>query len=248
MRKYAVTGPIILFALWFTVSLSGIVSSFFLPDPISTMRILTGLIAGGIIIPDTFATLGRVAIAFLVSLIIGLPAGLVLGSSSKIYESLEFVIDFFRSIPATAMFPLFLLLFGINDNSKIAVAAFASVLIVIFNTAYGVRHSKKSRAFAAKLMGASRIQIFRMVYFWESLPQTFVGIRTAVSLSLVIIIVTEMFIGTTTGLGRLIIDFQYTYNIPAMYAIILLTGAIGYLINLIFILAERKFVHWTGKF
>lgn len=243
--KYVIVGPAILLLLWFIVSLSGLVSSFFLPGPIETLQELARLVATGVIIPDIILTLGRVAVAFVLALVIGLPSGLVLGSSPKSYESLEFVIDFFRSIPATAVFPLFLLIFGITDSSKIAVAAFASVLVILFNTAYGVRHSKKSRVFAAKLMGASKMQIFRSVLFWESLPQTFAGIRIAVSLSLIIIIVTEMFIGTTVGLGRLIIDFQYTYNIRGMYAVILLTGIVGYLINAIFILAERKLIHWT---
>jgi NitT/TauT family transport system permease protein len=67
-----------------------------------------------------------------------------------------------------------------------------------------------------------------------------------VSLSLIVIIVTEMFIGTTIGLGKLIIGFQYNYNIPGVYAVILLTGIIGYLINAIFVIAEKRFVHWTG--
>jgi NitT/TauT family transport system permease protein len=247
IKKYVVIGPVILLLIWFIVSLSGVIDSFFLPSPISTIQELVKLISTGAIIPDTFITLERVIIAFILALIIGLPAGLILGSTPKIYESVEFVIEFFRSIPATAMFPLFMLVFGISDSSKIAVATFASILIILFNTAYGVRHSKKLRALTAKLMGASKIQIFRFVSFWESLPQTIAGMRLAVSLSLIIIIVTEMFIGTTVGLGRLIIDFQYTYDIPGMYAIILLVGVIGYLINIVFIIAEKKFIRWTGS-
>lgn len=246
MKKYVIIGPLILFFIWLAVSALGLIDSFFLPSPVSTISELAKLTFTGIIVPDILATLGRVTIAFLIALTIGLPCGLILGSSHRIYESSEFVIDFFRSIPATALFPLFLLLFGISDSSKIAVAAFASFLIILFNTAYGVKHSRKSRVFAAKLMGASKLQIFRFISFWETLPQIFVGIRTAVSLSLIIIIVTEMFIGTTIGLGRLIIDFQYTYNIPIMYAVILLTGLMGYLINLVFILIEKGFIHWTG--
>ena len=142
---------------------------------------------------------------------------------------------------------LFLLIFGIGDNSKIAVAAFASTLIIIFNTAYGVMNSKKSRELAVRLMGATRLQRFRLISFWESLPQTFIGLRTALSLTLIIIIVTEMFIGTYSGLGRRIIDFQYVYNIKGIYAVILLTGIIGYLVNAIFIFLEKKVIHWHGN-
>jgi sulfonate transport system permease protein len=188
-----------------------------------------------------------VAISFVVAVFLGWPIGLVLGMNRKVYKSCEFVIDFFRSTPATALFPLFLLIFGISDVSKIAAATFASFLIIVFNTAYGVMHSKRSRILAAEIMGASKIQIFKSILFWESLPQTIIGFRTAVSLSLVVIIVTEMFIGTNIGIGHKIIDFQYTYDVKSMYAVILLSGLIGYLSNLFFVLVEKKFVHWTGK-
>ncbi len=247
MRKNVLIGPIIVILIWFLISKLNLIDKFFLPDPFTTLKELFSLIFNGVIIQDILLTVKRTILAFIISIIIGLPLGLILGSSRKLYESFEFVIDFFRSIPATAMFPLFLLVFGIEDKSKIAVAAFASAIIIIFNTAYGVFYSKKSRILAAKLMGASKHQIFRFISFWESLPQTFIGLRTALSFSLIIIIVTEMFIGTYAGLGRKIIDFQITYNISGLYAVILLTGIIGYLINLIFVYIEKRLIHWSGR-
>ena len=81
----------------------------------------------------------------------------------------------------------------------------------------------------------------------ESLPQTFVGLRTGVSMSLVIVIVAEMFIGSDTGLGHRIIDAQQVFNIRGMYAAILVTGALGYVLNLAFFMLEKRFVHWSGK-
>jgi NitT/TauT family transport system permease protein len=247
MKKYIIIGPILLILIWAVVAQLHLIDKFFLPDPFTTIKKLFDLIASGAILGDLFSTLERIVLAFVIALIIGLPLGLLLGSTEKIYRSVEFIIDFFRSTPATALFPLFLLIFGITDKSKIAVAAFASMLIIIFNTAYGVMHAKKSRVLAAQIMGATKAQIFRWILFWESLPQTFIGLRSAVSMSLVIIIVTEMFIGTTSGLGRRIIDSQITYEIPTMYAIILLTGIIGYLLNLLFLAVEKKFLHWNGK-
>ncbi len=247
MRKYNFIGPILLILVWAVITQLELIDAFFLPDPFVVVKELFEIIVTGNILGDFVSTLARVAIAFLISLLIGLPLGLFLGRKEKIYRSAEFVIDFFRSTPATALFPLFLLVFGITDKSKIAVAAFSSMLIIIFNTAYGVMHTKKSRVLAAQIMGATEAQIFRWILFWESLPQTFIGLRSAVSLSLVIIVVTEMFIGSTSGLGRRIIDAQITYEITTMYAVILLTGITGYLLNLLFLIIERKFLHWSGK-
>lgn len=247
MRKYTFIGPIILLLIWAITAKLQLVDKFFLPDPFTIIGKLFQLLGSGAIIGDLISTLERVVLAFVIALVIGLPLGLFLGRSEKIYRSVEFIIDFFRSTPATALFPLFLLVFGITDKSKIAVAAFASMLIIIFNTAYGVMHAKKSRILAAQIMGATKAQIFRWILFWESLPQTFIGLRSAVSLSLVVIVVTEMFIGTPSGLGRKIVDSQITYEIPTMYATILLAGIVGYLLNLFFVLIEKRFLHWSGK-
>lgn len=247
MRKFTLIGPILLILIWAVAAQLELIDKFFLPDPFTTIKKLFELLLSGAILGDLFSTLERVALAFIIALVVGLPLGLILGRTEKIYRSVEFIIDFFRSTPATALFPLFLLVFGVTDKSKIAVAAFASLLIIIFNTAYGVIHAKKSRVLAAQIMGATKAQIFRWILFWESLPQTFIGLRSAISLSLVLVVVTEMFIGTTSGLGRKIIDSQITYEIPTMYAAILLAGIVGYLLNLFFIILEKRFLHWSGK-
>ena len=96
------------------------------------------------------------------------------------------MIGFLRYIPAPALIPLFLLIFGITDANKVAIAAFAAVLLVLFNSAYGVMNAKKTRVMAAQIMGVSRWHVFKDVMLMESLAQTFVGLRTGVSMSLVI--------------------------------------------------------------
>lgn len=246
-KVYGVLGWLIFIFVWTIVSSLGIINSFFLPSFKETISELFRLLISGAILPDIYSTIIRVSIAFAIAVCVGIPLGLLLGSSRKIYEIFEPLIDFFRSIPPITLFPLFLLIFGISDKSKIIVAAIASILTIVFNTAYGVIHSKKTRTDAARLMGASKFQIFKNITFWETLPQTIVGVRTAVSLSLVLIIVTEMFIGTVSGLGARIIDFQYMYNVKGMYAVIILTGIIGYALNLLFIYLEKKVVHWSGR-
>ena len=94
----------------------------------------------------------------------------------------------------------------------------------MFNSAYGVINARKQRVMAAKVMGASRWQIFKDVLIWESLQPTFVGLRSAVSMALVIVIVAEMFIGSDNGLGHRIIDAQQVLNVKSMYAAILAAG------------------------
>jgi NitT/TauT family transport system permease protein len=171
----------------------------------------------------------------------------MLGSAEGAYRSVEFLIDFFRSTPSSALIPLFLLIFGITDINKIAIASFGSMLIVLFNSAYGVMNAKKTRVMAAQIMGVSKWHVFKDVMLMESLPQTFVGLRSAVSMALVIVIVAEMFIGSETGLGHRIIDAQQVFNVKEMYCSILVTGALGYGLNLLFLLVEKRLIHWSGK-
>jgi sulfonate transport system permease protein len=246
VKFHSLVGVAVLLMIWELVSGLKLLDRFFLPGPTETLAELCRLVASGLIVPDLLATLGRVGFAFAVALAGGVPLGLILGGSERVYRSVEFIVDFFRSTPSTAIFPLFLLIFGIGDAAKIAVAAFGAALIIIFNTAYGLIHANRARILAVKLMGASRFQMFNWVLLWESLPQTFVGMRAAVSLALVIVIVTEMFIGTPVGLGRLIIDYELVYNVKAMYAAIIIAGIVGYSLNLILLEAEKRLVHWTG--
>src|SRR5207244_13018770 len=98
-----------------------------------------------------------------------------------------------------------------------------------------------------KVMGASRLRVLADVILLESLPQTFVGLRNGVSLALVIIVVAEMFIGSTDGLGHRVFEAQQLFAMPAMYAAIFAAGALVYGLHLLFLVVERRFVHWSGK-
>lgn len=240
-------GPLLLVAIWWIAFKGQLVNKDLLPSPFDTLRDTAVSIADGKMTRDVLRTIERVAYSVLIAIVAGVPVGIVLGAKAAIYRSLEFLVDFFRSTPATAMFPLFLLLFGLGDFAKIAVAAFAAWLVIVFNVAYGVMNARQTRILAARSMGASSLRIFKDVIFLETLPQTFIGLRTAVSLALVVIIVAEMFIGATDGLGHRIIDAQISYSLTDMYGSILVTGVLGYGLNLALLLMERSLVHWSGK-
>jgi len=246
-RLLPFVGPVLLFIVWDFVVRFGFIKPILLPAPADTVAALVTGLAGGPLLLDFAVTVKRTLQAFAIAGVIGVPLGVVLGSNEKAYRSVEFLIDFFRSTPSSALIPLFLLIFGVSDINKVAIAAFGALLIVVFNSAYGVINARKQRVMAAKVMGASRWQIFRDVLLWESLQPSFVGLRSAVSMALVIVIVAEMFIGSENGLGHRIIDAQQVLNVKSMYAAILSAGALGYALNVLFLLAERRIVHWSGR-
>jgi len=239
--------PIIIVVIWFLAFNLKLISPLFLPSPQAVFLKIIQLLATTEILPDIASTLYRAFLGFIIACLIGIPLGLLMGYSDKIYSSFEFVVEFFRSIPATALFPLFLLFFGIGNQSKIAITAWAAGLVLIINSMYGVHLGKELRIKAAKTMKVKGFTLFQKIVFPEALPQIFSGMRIAISLSLIIVVVTEMFIGTNFGLGRRIIDAQLVYRISEMYAVIIIAGILGYLINKGFIFGEKKIVHWRGK-
>ncbi|NCV56531.1 MAG: ABC transporter permease [Betaproteobacteria bacterium] len=226
---------------------SGLIKAILLPLPWDTLTTLFHGMAGGPLLFDFYVTLYRTCLAFAIAVFAGMPLGILLGSNERAYRSVEFLIDFFRSTPASALIPLFLLIFGTSDINKIAIAAFGAWLLVVFNCAYGVINARKQRIAAAKVMGATRWQIFKDVLIWESLQASFVGLRSAVSMALVIVVVAEMFIGSESGLGHKIINAQQVMNTKMMYAAIMSAGILGYLLNVLFLRIERRIVHWSGR-
>ena len=120
-----------LFAIWSLPTWQGWVDPVLLPSPLSTFQALWKGMDGGALGFDFIKTVYRTATSTAIAAVIGIPLGIVLGSAEWLYRSLEFVIDFFRSTPASAMFPLFLVLFGVGDETKISVAAFGAVAILV---------------------------------------------------------------------------------------------------------------------
>jgi len=246
-RLVKVILPVGLLVLWALLTGLRLVDPIFLPTPWTVAKSLfNGLVSGNLVL-DMLVTIGRSLTGFGLAAVIGVPLGLLVGRIRILAQATQPTIDFFRSIPATALFPLFLFFFGIGDRAKISIVIYACSLIILVNTAYGARQVKKHRILCAQVMGANRWEVFWKIIVPESAPGIFAGLRIALSLSFVLIIVTEMFIGTTIGLGYQITNAQMVYRIPDMYAGIVLAGIVGYLANWSMLKIEHRLLHWVGQ-
>jgi len=237
---------VVFLILWELIVRFKLVSTLLLASPSKILEWLINNIGDNSLWVDIKQTLYRVFVSFLISILIGVPLGMLMGFSKSMEKLLRFPVDFSRSIPATALFPLFLLLFGAEEGSRIAAAIYGASLIILMNTMSGVKHANNARIKAAKAYGAYSWKLFFYVLIPEALPSIFTGLRLAISLAFVIVILVEMFIGTISGLGHRIIDAQMLYEIPEMYCTILITGCLGYFINYLFALCERKIIHYSG--
>jgi len=246
-KWWILLGPLVLLALWGAFTGLGLVRPIFLPSPWRVLVTLGSLLAEGPLWQDAGATLYRTGVAFLIAAVVGVVVGVPLGVWARLYESVEVVFDFFRSMPSPALIPLAMLLFGLGDLSRIAVAAFTCSLVNAVQAAYAVRSIPRHRVLGARLAGAKGMFLFVQVLMPSVLPGLVAGWRITLSLSLIIVVVSEMFIGTRTGLGMRIYDFHLMFRSAEMYASVLVVGIIGYALNKILEVAENRFVHWAGK-
>lgn len=245
-RFLPLVGPTLLLVTWQIVCLSGAFDTTLLPRPSKVFRSLWTLLQSGEILPHFVATILRMTAGYGLAAVAGVLIGLLLGAFRTIYESFTAVLDFFRSTPVTTLYPVFVLLFGVKHLSKIAMVFWACFFVIVLNTAYGAIQAGKVRAQMARLYGASRFQVFRWVTFYDALPQTVIGLRVAISYALIVEILCEMFMGSQYGLGQRVTEAYTTYAIESLYAVILITGILGYLLNRLFIFAESSVVPWVN--
>ena len=237
--------PTILIFLWGFISRLDIIDPLFLPPPFEVF-IATIKIIGEVPFWEGLAsTIGRTWAGFGLAAMGAIPIGITLGYIRRAYVYSEFLIDFARSLPATALYPLFMLLFGIGNGSKIAIITFACFFVILINAIYGVWNAPKTRVLMAKTYRATSWQIFSKIIIFNALPHIFAGLRNALSIALIMAVVAEMFIGTNSGLGFLIINAKLAYDTPVMYSVIIILGGVGYLSSRAILFVEKKTLHWS---
>jgi len=246
MRKQIVS-PLIVIIFWFFITSLRLVSPVLLPSPLIVIKTLVNEFVNGKLYLETLFTLYRTFFGLIIAAVLGIPLGIILGSYPRIYQPMEIIIDFFRSLPAFALIPVFLIVFGVTEKAKICLAGWAVFFVVLINTTYGVRNVKKARIAVGRILKMSKFQLFSQIIFFDALPHVIAGLRIGVSFSLVVTVVAEMLMGAKMGLGKYIYEAGLIYRIPEMYTGILLIGLLGYFLNKIFVYLEKKFFHWGGK-
>jgi len=233
-----------LVGVWAAVTALRLVDPIVLPSPASVARAVPHMLRERLL-SDVVLTLGRVLGALAIACLLGIPLGLYLGYRKGMYQVIESPLHALRSIPASALFPLFLIIIGVGEKSIVALAAYPSLLVILVNAVSGATLANKRRLYQARLLGLDTVDTITEVLFYEALPNIFDGIRTAVSYALMLVIAVEMFIGLDErGLGRGIYEYQSTYRIPETYGAIIVAGVIGILLNAVVSQIEHRMLRW----
>jgi ABC-type nitrate/sulfonate/bicarbonate transport system permease component len=230
-------------AVWELAARMGWISVLFFPAPTSIAAALGEWIANGELAANLGASLYRFGAGLAVGGCAGFVCGIVLGLSPRLRRILDPLVSGFYSLPKLALFPLFLILFGLGDTSRIVLIALAAFFPLLINTMAGVRQINPDYFEIARSYGTSRSMMLRRVVFPGSLPSVLSGIRLAVGTSLMITIAVEL-INARTGLGAVIWMAWQTLRTELLYVALLTAAALGISGHLLLEYLSRRLTPW----
>lgn len=243
LRRVAewVTLPILLIFLWWVLTING--SSFFVPTPGELVEKFITVWMGERLLTDVLPSLWRLLLGMVISTIIGIALGVLIGSVRWARWLLEPLLEFLRAIPSTIMIPVLLLLVGINDTMKVVVIVLGCLWPILLNTIEGVRSLDEVVKHTADVYRFRGIPRLVFITLPGASPLIIAGIRQSLAVGLILLVVSEMF-AATDGIGYLIMNFQNRVAIPEMWSGIALLGILGVLLSGGFQLIQNRVLRW----
>jgi ABC-type nitrate/sulfonate/bicarbonate transport system permease component len=230
-------------ALWELVTRTGLLPEQHIPPMTETVGRLFELFGESGFWTATWNTLQGWALGLGIAAALAIPIGIVVGSSAVLYRSLRFVIEFLRPIPSVALIPLAVLVYGVGLQSKVFLAAFASFWPLFVQSLYGVRDVDPVATDTARSFGLGRFERLWRIKLPSAVPYIATGIRISSSVALILSVTAELVIGSA-GLGRAINVARSGGAVDLMYALIIATGILGWLLNLLAARVERRVLFW----
>ena len=192
---------------------------------------------------DAVPSLVRLGLGYAIASVLAVVLGLVLAVVPWLRRAADPVVEFLRAIPPPALLPFGILVMGVGNSMKVFIIAFVCIWPVLLNTMDGVSGIDPTLIDTASVYGMrSRDRVLR-VMLPAAAPQIFAGLRTSLSLSLILMVISEM-VASTNGIGYFVLQSQRTFAIPEMWSGILLLGILGYVLNLLFVIVERRVLRW----
>jgi NitT/TauT family transport system permease protein len=238
-------GLVALAVLWQIAPKIGLVDPYFVSPLSDVAAAWWDLLVTGQLWTHLSASLIRSGAGFGIAVAIAVPLGTAIAWYRPVRELVSPVLELFRNTAALALLPVFVLILGIGETSKIAIVVYACFFPILLNTISGVSSVDQQLLRSSRVLGLSPITTFRKVVFPAALPTIFTGIRIAGAAAILVLIAAEM-VGATSGLGYYINYAQYNFLIPQMYAAILTTTAVGVAVNFGLVSLERRFSRWRA--
>ena len=234
---------VLLLAAWEIAPRAGLVDPVFLPPFHTVLGALADLAGNGQLAANAGASLTRSLAGFAVAVVTAVPLGVAIGWYKPVSDVLTPLLQVFLNTAALALLPVFVLILGIGETSKIAIVFYACTWPILLNTISAVRSVDPTLLKLARSLDLSAPRLFARVVLPASVPTIFTGIRLAGAAAIVVVIAAEM-VGAKAGLGYLINFSQYNFAIPQMYAGIVAISVLGVAFNQLLVTVERRFTSW----
>ncbi len=230
--------------IWEIAPRAGWVPETFISPPSVVLATIWQLLVDGVLAKHIGVSLSRALIGFLLAIVIGIPLGFLLGGSFKLFERIITpVLRLLGEVNPFALFPVFILLFGIGEVSKEAMIFWVCLWPILLNTITGVKGVDPLLIKSARSMGVAGWHLFFKVILPASSPGIFHGVKMSSGVAFFMLIAAEM-IGASSGLGWLVWNAQINYQIPKLFAATITISALGLSLNYLFERLERKVINW----
>lgn len=248
-RLLSILSPLMLLGLWELLAQLRVIDTRFFPAPSSIFGVLWDMMRPSPQFPtgELWFHLGislqRIVIGFLIGALPGIVVGLAMGLFSPIRAVIQPLIDATFPIPKIAILPLFIMIFGIGEESKYAIIATAVIYLVLINTVAGVRNIDRIYLDVGKNFHASRLMMFTDIAFPGALPLIVAGIKLGMGVALLVIVSAE-FVGARSGLGYLIWTSWQVFQVEKMYVGLMVIAVVGFASAILLTWVERVLVPW----
>ena len=234
---------LVFLVVWQLAALRRVVPELFLPGPLDIANAFAAYLARGQIWPDMWGSGQELIYGFALSIIIGLPLGMLMGWYRRLSQALDPFVTFFYSIPRVALTPLLIIWFGIGINSKIAVVFLGAIFAIVINTAAGVRNLDPALIKAARSFGASDAQLFRTVVLPGSVPFILTGLRLGLGHALTGVVVGEL-VAAQAGVGLMMATAGATFQTSKVFVGLVIFATTGVVMTNILSRIEQRFQSW----
>jgi NitT/TauT family transport system permease protein len=248
-RGISVLTPLVLVGLWELLAQRNVIDTRFFPAPHVIFGSLWQMLfpsqnyADGELWHHLSISLERIVIGFLIGAVPGIIVGLAMGLFGPIRAMIQPLIDATFPIPKVALLPLFIMIFGIGEESKYAIIATAVIYLVLINTVAGVRNIEKIYLDVGKNFHASRLMMFTDVAFPGALPLILTGVKLGTGVALLVLVTAE-FVGAKSGIGYLIWTSWQVFQVEKMYVGLVVIAVLGFASAILLNWVERVLVPW----
>jgi 1,4-dihydroxy-2-naphthoate polyprenyltransferase len=238
--------PIALLILWELAVRTGLLDRRFFPAPTETAQRLVELVSSGVLVTATVITLRRMLVGFVLATVPGILLGLVMGMNRTTRIIFSPLISALYPVPKIALVPMVVILFGIGESSKYAIVIISVFFLVVLNTMAGVLNVEERYFDIARNNGARGWDLVWTVALPAALPSILSGVNLAIGFALTVIVGTELLL-PQGGIGALIWQSYQIYDIPTIFAGLIVVALLGWGFNTAMIELERQMIPWRAS-